>query len=322
MGQQVDTNYITSMLAVTKDVWKPELTDNFFDDNVLLNVIKEKSKVDIMDGGKYLQIPVMIGGNSNSSAFEYFDTIGTATQKGFVDAKLSKKHYGVTIPVSDQEIDENGGEAKVVDLVVSRIKQASSSVFSDINADMFLDGTGTSGKVITGLGSMVSETPAVGSYAGLDPATIAAWQNQYNEGAYATLIDALDTAYYSAVDGKRKPNIIVTDALGIRKYLAKNRDGGGAAITYVNASKADAGFADVKYNGIDMLLDVNAPQNTSSLPIYWLLNADKLGFYFKVGDFQKAGRTAGQFADTLQSAVTCQLYTNERRAQGKLKITS
>jgi len=323
MGSQLDTNHLTSALAITRDIWQKELSDALYYENATLDKIKNMSKgIDVIEGGTYLQIPVMVGGNTNTSAFSGFDTIPTATQKGFVDAKLGKKRYGVTVPVSDEELEDNMGDAKVVDLTTSRIKQATMSVFEDISTDIFLDGTGTSSKTITGLAAMVSATPAVGTYAGLNPATITAWQNKYQEGANATLIDDMDKLYYALLNGKSKPNILVSDALGSQLYAKKNRDAGGANISYVNGQKADAGFVELAYHGMPLVLDTHAPQASSTLPIFWMLNADKLGFYFKMGDFEKAGRTAGQFADTLQMAIVTQLYTNDRKAQGKFVATS
>ena len=323
MGQPVDTNYLTSLLAVTRDVWQPELTDALYYENALLNEIKDKSKVNYIKNGPNLQVPVMVSGNTNVSAFENFDTIPSATQKGFVDAVYQKKRYGVTVPVSDQEIEENGGDAKIVDIVTARIKQATMSTYEEISDDLYLDGTGTSSKVVTGLDAMVSETPASGSYAGLDPATITAWQNKFlGTATLATMIDDMDKVYYELINGKAKPKIIVSDALGSKEYAAASRDASGANISYLNASKADAGFGELAYHGMPLLLDTHAPQASPSLPIFWMLNSDKLGFFFEMGDFKTAGRTAGQFADTLQMAIICQLMTNDRKSHGKVTFDS
>ncbi len=43
MGQQVNTDYLTSLLAVTRNTWQGELSDALFYENALLDAIKNKS---------------------------------------------------------------------------------------------------------------------------------------------------------------------------------------------------------------------------------------------------------------------------------------
>lgn len=321
MGQ-VNTDFVTTALAVTRDNYVRLLQDNVFDQNATLKLIREKSKVVIRDGGNQLQIPLLVSGNTTVDSFTYYDQVDTAAQKGMIDAKVAKAYYSVSLTISDQELEENSEDSKVVDLLDGKMMQAEESLFERLNDDLYLDGTGNGGKNLTGFLSMIPSQTASSTYLGVDGTKVTKWTHIEKEGAIGNLLTLLDSTFYALTDGSDKPDVMITDRLGLEKYEAANRSTSGVSVTYPGAGVADSGFASAAYKGIPVILDVAHPQQSTTLPIYHMLNSKYLGFYFKSNGFRPPVVPPDQLAQVSLMSVAAQLVTNNRRRQGKLRITS
>jgi len=320
MGQftnAVDTDWTTSLWAVSKDQFLSKLQDNIFDQSVIFNMINGKSQVIINDGGPQLQVPLMVSKNTGVDSYEGYDVIDTSPQAGFIDGYIKKSYYGCPITLSTQEEEENMGKAAVVNLLAGRTMQAESTMKDRLNQDLYLDGTGNGGKNLTGLLLMVPSASGAGTYMGVAGGTVTAWDAQYQECASANIVSgasSLDSLWLRCSDGPDQTDLIVTDDVGLTNYMQKNRVAG-HGIAYVDAGMADSGFKAVAYKGVPMISDKG--QGTG---VFHFLNTKYLGFYYKSSttDFV---RPANQLAKVAIVSVVCQLVTNNRRRQGKLILS-
>lgn len=316
--QTTDTNYLTSLLSITRDNYLKKLQDNIFDEHATLNLISKKSQVMMQNNGYYITIPLMLAANSTTDSYDGYDVVDTTPQRGFLNGQSTWAHYAVSISVSHTERQANRGESAVVDLLASKMMQAEESLKERLNGDLYLDGTGNAGKNLTGLLSMIPTSATPGAYLGL---THADWTHQYQAGAIGTLATMLQTLYYSMISGNDQPDIITTDALGMSEYEDLNRTAP-VGIYYTKAELADFGFASLAYKGIPMVLDQNAPQYSTTLPIYHMLNSKYLGFEINDIDLLPFERSQNQIAKTAFLIVDCELVTSNRRRQGKVVCTS
>lgn len=320
MGQfsnATDTDWLTSLWAVSKDQFLAKMQDNIFNKSVIFQAIRDKSQVVIMDGGPLLHVPLMVSKNTAVTSLEGYDVVDTSPQKGFINGTIKKAYYGGPISISKQEEEENSGQAKVVDLLASKTMQTETSMKDLLNQHLYLDGTGNGGKDMTGFLLMIPSASAAGTYMGVNGATVTAWDAQYQECASANIINGvsgLDSLWYRCSDGTDTPDIVVTDDVGIALYEQKNRSSG-VGISYMNASLADAGFKAIAYKGVSMVSDKGQSTGT-----YHMLNSQYLGFYYKseTTDFVRPGN---QLAKVALVSVVCQLVTNNRRRQGKLVLS-
>ena len=313
----VNTDWTTSLLAISKDQFLTKLQDNIFDKSVIFQTIKQNSQVIINDGGPQLQVPLMVSKNTGVNSLSGYDVVDTSPQSGFIDGTIGKAYYAAPITISNKEEEENGGDAQVVNLLAGRTMQAEQSMTDRLNQDLYLDGTGNGGKNLTGLLLMVPSASGAGTYMGVNGGTVTAWDAQYQECASANIISgasSLDSLWYRCSDGTDQPDIVVTDDVGITLYEQKNRTSG-VGISYVNASMADAGFKAVAYKGVPMVSDKG--QGTG---VYHMLNSKYLGFYYK-SDLTDFVRPANQLAKVSLVSVVCQLVSNNRRRQGKLILS-
>ncbi len=320
-GSQVNTDYLTTLQAVTRDQILKKVEDNIFDRNAALYAIRDKSQVSILSSGRNIVVPVMVSENSTTDSMTFYDEIDTSPQKGIVDGTLPHAYYATSIVVSRQEEKENNGEEQVASLLASKVMQAEESGLARITTDLYLDGTGNSSKNMTGLLAMIPTSSTAGTYMGIDGDTITSWTHQYKAGATASTVALLDQLFYAIADGSDRPDLVLTGPLGFTNYELYNRQSG-IGVAYTNTKMADAGFTSVAYKGIPMVLDQNHPEYTAATyPIYHMLSSKYLGFSFDQ-EMTPFREPVNQLAKVAHHVIDCQLVTSNRRRQGKLAITS
>jgi hypothetical protein len=74
------------------------------------------------------------------------------------------KQYYEPVRVSQYDIAKTTGDAGKLDLVASKIKIAESNFAENLSVGIFSDGTGNSGKDITGFAAMIAASSTYGRY--------------------------------------------------------------------------------------------------------------------------------------------------------------
>ena len=138
----------TGIDAFTREKIMPGVADNIFDDNILMKLLKSKGKMESIDGGKVILELLEYGehtAESFSSRGQFSQTSGN--QDIITDAQFDIRHYHV--PVTIWEIDEimNKGEAAIENYLKKIMANASKSLKSKLEEDLFnetVNGTSTS----------------------------------------------------------------------------------------------------------------------------------------------------------------------------------
>ena len=182
---------------------------------------------------------------------------------------------------------QNSGKEAIIDLLDGRMNVAEAQLANRIGGDIYLDGTGNSGKNLTGLGAAVPDAPSTGTYGGINRATYSFWRSvKYSgttDGGSATsasnIQGYMDSLAVQLIRGTDKPDLIVADNIFYRMYLQSLQsiqrisDGG--------SSTAGAGFASLKYYGAGMASDVVLDGGIGSAATashMWMLNTKYLMF--------------------------------------------
>ena len=318
--QATDTDFITSLLAVTYDPALSVLQDNVHNANATLKMIKEKGQIMINSSGQDLTVPLMVAESSTVDSVSYYDELPNDPQAGFIDGVAPRAYYAAKFMVSKIELDKNQGEAKIIDLLTAKTMQAESTLNARLNGDLWKDGTGNSSKNVLGFKAMIPASASASNYLGVNGTSNAVWNSKYQTGATATLIAELDQLFYALADGVDAPDVVVTNGLGLGLYENAMRAVGNPVV--MNAKLADAGIFKSEYKGIGIILDQAAPNynDGTTYPAYHMLNTKYLGFYFnQMGGFEKVSH--GTWSEyTMMVAV--QILSNFRARQGRLDITS
>lgn len=191
--------------------------DNIATSNALYGALKKQGKVKKFTGGNEITKPVRTAVSGAAGAFTGTDTF-TLTQAQILDmARFDLKQYYNIVSWTGLEDDQNQGKAQILDLLAEKMSAAEQELVNKISADFYSDG---SAKRIDGLATMLSATPAVGTYGGIDRATNAAWQHKLYDFSVATVVSSATTFATSLsnlmtqcnVAGKM-PDLVILDSV-------------------------------------------------------------------------------------------------------------
>lgn len=314
--QQTNTDYYSSVLAITFEKWLPKLQDNVFNYNAALTKIKEAGGIGFTKSGDEIIVPLMVSGNGNAKAYAGYDAFDMSPNKGLLDASATIRQYAAPIVISDHEMRINSGKEQVVSIMSSRLMQANGVLKNLVGADLFSDGTNAGGKSILGLKAMCEETATPGAYMNI---TDSVWVNQYVTKGTSQILGGMSSLDYKTKDGADSTKLILCDDQFAITYEAANQGVSGVSLNYVDNSLADAGFRHISYKGIPMVCD--KALSTTYGKAYFL-NTDYMGFLFEDPRTTEFVRSGNQLAMSAFLDVACQLITNNRRRQGVLVMTA
>jgi hypothetical protein len=176
-----------------------------------------------------------------------------AAQDVISAAEYDIKQAACPVIISGLEQLQNAGREQMIDLMEGRLGVAESSMANLLAGGIYSDGTGSGGKQVTGLDIAVSDTPAVGVYGGIDPASWAFWVNQYESlDLGPTTVDAaMNDMWANLVRGMDRPDLIVMDNSFWAIYIASLQ----SQQRFNSAGSATRGFPTIKYMDADVVLD-------------------------------------------------------------------
>ena len=255
---------VSDIIATNIQSRTGELADNVTNNNALLRRLKQRGNVKTFSGGNVVLQEIMYSDSTtnNTNSYSGYEVLNVGQNSPISAAQFSITQYASAISISGLEMIQNTGKEAIIDLIDGRMDVAEAQLANRIGGDIYLDGTGNSGKNITGLAAAVPDAPTSGTYGGIDRATWSFWQSQKYSGVTdggsavtASNIQAyMDSLAVSLIRGTDKPDLIVADNNYYKLYLQSMQ-----AIQRVTDganSSAGAGFASLKYYGAGMASDV------------------------------------------------------------------
>lgn len=221
-------------------------------------------RVEFEDGGKDITNPLTIGRNPNIASYEYYNSLPVAQTNEFTTVSYNWSRVAGTVIISDQEEDENQGEAQIFKLVKAKMDVLEESIKEKFSEYLYATGTGTDPN---GLAAAVPDDPTTGTYGGISRATETQWRTSaydFDGSLDATNIEeAFDDILMDLTLKGDKPDVILTGRNIMRHYRQAVRD---KAMIELNTSKSgskmyDLGFSGVSHNGTVMLYDEDCPVN-------------------------------------------------------------
>lgn len=257
--------------------------------NALLRRLKERGNVKTFSGGNVILQEIMYTDSStnNTNSYSGYEVLNVSQNSPISSAQFSITQYAAAVSISGLEMIQNSGKEAIIDLLDGRMNVAEAQLANRLGSDIYLDGTGNSGKNITGLGAAVPDAPSTGTYGGINRATFSFWRSVKYAGSAdggaavsATNIQSyMDALAVQLIRGTDKPDLIVADANYYKLYLQSLQaiqrisDGG--------SSTAGAGFASLKYYGAGMSSDVvldGGVGGAATADHMWFLNTKYIMF--------------------------------------------
>jgi len=280
---------ISDIIATNIQSRTGELADNVTNNNALLRRLKERGNVKTFSGGNVILQEIMYNDSTtnNTNSYSGYEVLNVSQNSPISAAQFSITQYASAVSISGLEMIQNSGKEAIIDLLDGRMNVAEAQLANRISGDIYLDGTGNSGKNITGLGAAIPDAPTTGTYGGINRATFTFWQSVAYSGVTnggsavsASNIQAyMDALAVQLIRGTDKPDLIVCDNNYYKLYLQSLQsiqrisDGGNSAV--------GAGFASLKYYGAGMASDVildGGIGNDATANHMWFLNTKYMMF--------------------------------------------
>ena len=253
---------ISDIIATTIQSRSGELADNVTNNNPLLMRLKSKGNVRPFSGGNVILEEIMYSDSTTSNANSYsgYEVLNVSPNSPISAAQFSLAQYYAAVTISGLEMLQNSGKEQIIDLLEGRVKVAEAQLTNRINTDIYTDGTGNSGKNLTGLAAAVPDAPTSGTYGGIDRSVWTFWQSKKFSGvtdggaavSAANIQNYMTQLAVKLVRGNDKTDVIVMDNNYYSLYVNSLQ----AIQRVTDSDMAGAGFAAVKFYGGGTAADV------------------------------------------------------------------
>jgi hypothetical protein len=296
--------------AIAQNAIEKSLTDNVYSATPVLKRLSDKAKK--LGGGLKIQVPVISSTTGAGGAFSDLDALTITRTDNMSAAEYAWKQYYEPIRISQYDVAVTSGDSGKLDLVASKIKIAESNLAENLSVGIFSDGTGSSGKVITGFDAMIQDS---GTYGGIAPADMASWAAK--ELGNSGTDRALTIALLQQLDGQ------CTDGTdGPTLFIARQNVYDEAYNLFTSFQRIESedmgklGFKNLMVNGKPLVVDSHCAAKT-----ILAINEKYVNLYIhKDHNMRKEHHSSLESSDSMLTKIFWMgnLGCSQRRRQGRL----
>lgn len=266
---------IGELATLATEDYAGTLADNVTNHNPLLKKLSENGNKKTYDGGSKIRQELDYAENGTFKWYSGYELLNVNASEVFDAADFEVKFANVNVTISGEEMVKVSGDAARINLVKSKIKNAERTAKNQVASSLFSDGTGSDGKEIGGLQLLIADDPTTGTVGGISRSANTFWRNQTYDfsteaGGAATsanIVTGMNKLYIRTTRNADMIDMVVADTNYFELYEAYLQD-----IKRVTVdSEADAGYMTLKYKGVSVFHDSNAPTDHM-----YFLNTDYL----------------------------------------------
>lgn len=232
--------------------------------NVLMAWMFNTKRVEIEDGGRDITNPLILGRNPNVGTYQYYDTLPMAQTNEFGTVRYVWSRFAGSMIISDQEQDENKGDAMIFKLLAAKLDVLEESINEKFSIYMYGAGAGTDPY---GLTALVPDDPTTGTIGEINRATTPQWRTSSYDFAgtldYENIEEVLDDVRMDLVQKSDKPDFIIAGRDRYRDYRAAIRDKLVVNLSDLSTGQGmvDLGFSGIGHDGTPIVYDEDCPPN-------------------------------------------------------------
>jgi hypothetical protein len=195
----LDTSF-NRVVATTLPLYAPRVMESIVGSIALLWKMAMMDGVETRPGGTQIVEPTILTTNTTVKAYTEFQTLDTTLQSDPNAASYLWKIIAGTEGLSLLEQGKNSNSATApVDLWDAIINRLALSMRIEVNRELFLDGTGSGGAELTGLGIGLDFAGTNSVYGNIDSATFVNWRNQTRASPALNVLDLTTPANQTAM---------------------------------------------------------------------------------------------------------------------------
>lgn len=197
-----------------------QLADNVSNGNALLQRLSQRGNIRTFGGGRNIVQELEYAENSTFKFYSGYEQLDISPSDVLTAAEFDIKQAAVNVSISGLEQLQNSSRERMIDLMQSRITNAERTMKNNLTTGIYSDGTGSSGKQITGLQSLVADDPTSGTVGGIDRSSFSFWRNQTfdfsddtsdSAASASNIQEGMRDLWLSCSRGTDKPDLIVMD---------------------------------------------------------------------------------------------------------------
>ena len=243
-SQTIDTLFTT-----TWSYRKKKATEQAFLKTPLIFWFREKGRIENISGHTRIEVPLEYGTNDTVRWIDKGDTVPITDSELITMAYEDWKYVSVSIPRYFQDDQKNRGQARMINLLDTKLGAAERAL--NENFERVLHGDGTGSKEPNGLQNLISSTPTTGTLHGINRANYDWFRNQQktSTGSSTTyLISDMRTALNNCLRyaGTELKDIIIMTSQTIFEYY---EDECYEMKVLQNTTLAEAGFDTLQFRG-------------------------------------------------------------------------
>ena len=251
---------LTEIVTTTLRNRSGRIADNVSNSNALLQRLNMRGNMRPASGGRTIVEELDYAENSTFKYYSGYEVLDISPSDVISAAEFDWKQAAVVVSISGLEGDvQNSGKEAVINLLNSRIKNAERTMANKLSEGIYSDGTGSSGKQVTGLQALVADAPTSGTVGGINRATFSFWQNQVfdatSDGGGATTASNIkgnmQAMWIECVRGNDKPDLICADANYYQFYWESLTD----IQRITRTDNGVSGFDNLAFNTADVVYD-------------------------------------------------------------------
>lgn len=293
--------------------------DQIFPEYWTLNRLKTGKAFKSFTGGTSIQGPIEHALNTTVAPISAYGTLDTNHVDVFDQYDFAWKIYAGTAVLSSQDMAENQGDNKKIDLLEATMNNLKKSMMDQLSVGIHSDGTGTGSLQIGGLQHLLPGTPTSGTVGSINRATYSFWRNATTSGAksstaFDNLRGALRTIYNACSNGYSSDHpewftLGLTEFAGYESLLVANE-------RFTDKSTGDAGFKNetLKFKGAMISYDGDVASGTG-----YALNSNYLKLGYLSGYWMKgypAVDPANQLTEVFKIETKANLFATNPRHLG------
>jgi hypothetical protein len=250
----------TELVTTTFRKHRKDIKDLISNNNVLHQRLTKKGNVKHEDGGLSIVEPLDYAQNQTYQRYSGYDTLNIGASDVISAAEFQWRQIAISVTASGQELRTNKGDSRIINLVKSRMKNATRTFKNNFSNDLYSDGTLSN--QINGLQALIADS-GQGTIGGIDSATWAFWRNKVQSAAAPiqgggavtmskdTIENQMLNLWLSLVRGDDRPDLWIAS----NDYFAMYENSQISFKRYTNSESAKGGFTSLKYKDADVVFD-------------------------------------------------------------------
>lgn len=335
----LDTSF-NRVVASTLPLYAPRVTESIVGSIALLWKMAMMDAVETRPGGTQIVEPTILTTNTTVKAYTEFQTLDTTVQNDPNTASFLWKIVAGTEGLSLLEQGKNSNSATApVDLWDAIINRLALSMRIEVNRELFLDGTGSGGAELTGLGIGLDFAGTNSVYGNIDSAAFVNWRNQTVASPANVLLAVNRDALVSSMrqlsnrcsSQNEWPTMYITSREVHEAWEASIVTNERYIREAFDEDMVRSGFQNYIFKGGVLCFDDHVFPNTLAASGaaaghgFLALNLKYLKFVMMENfDFVMSDpiRPFNQMADVIQMILHANLVMNNRRRQGRINFTT